>query len=128
MNLKKEMRRGDTTIELSKLIQRRSKQVFQDYNCPPLSVNESGFLAKKLRKIVDMYGFNEFVFNVQQEIPGWTGEGKAPSGYIVDVKKEMAFDIIFELFSDINRWTFFSTSKKMMNRVLEDYRRKNVKA
>jgi hypothetical protein len=131
--MKKEIRRIDTFQELSKLIQRRSKEVNLDYDCPPLSVNESGFLTKKIIKIASE-GYEDFVSRITADIRGWeprpisTGYKthrkafKAPAGFIIETKREMALDIIFEIFKDVHRWDMFSSSKKMMRRIFESYR------
>lgn len=123
--MKKEIKRIDTFQELSKLIQKQSKEVNFYYKCPPLSVNESSFLTKKIIKVASK-GYDNFSNDLMNEIRGWEvtetpigykAKHKAPAGFIIETKREMALDIIFEIFADIHRWEFFSSSKKMMNRI-----------
>jgi hypothetical protein len=130
--MKKEVKRIDTFQELSKLIQKRSKEVNYSYKCPPLSVNESSFLTKKIIEITSN-GYDNFTEDVMNKIRGWEctlppvgykRKNKAPAGFIIETKREMAIDIIFEIFADVHRWEFFSSSKKMMNRIFAS----NVKA
>lgn len=130
--MKKEVKRIDTFQELSKLIQKKSKEVNFYYKCPPLSVNESSFLTKKIIEITSN-GYDNFTEDVMNKIRGWEpriivadlkSKKKAPAGFIIELKREMALDIIFEIFADVNRWEIFSSSKKMMNRIFAS----NVKA
>ncbi len=118
INVSKSLKRINDTLELSRFIQRLSTdELLYGHKCV-LSVNESATLAKKLRLIVKKNGYENLLENCETYIHFYDGEGKTPRGSINISKKTLVFAIINLIFADVNRWTIFSKSKKMMNKII----------
>lgn len=118
INVSKSLKRINDTLELSRFIQRLSTdELLYSHKCV-LSVNESATLAKKLRLIVKKNGYENLMQNCEKYIHFYAGDGKTPKGSINATKQTLVMEIIKIIFADVNRWTIFSKSKKMMNKII----------
>jgi hypothetical protein len=118
INVRKGLKRINDTLELSRFIQRLSTdELLYSHKCV-LSVNESSTLAKKLRLIVKKNGYKNFMENCEKYIHFYAGDGKTPKGSINATKQTLVMELIRIIFADVNRWTIFSKSKKMMNKII----------
>lgn len=112
--MKKELRRVDNQKELGELIQRLSKSE-ELTNAPEprryLSVNDGATVAKAVSNCIKSRGYDELFRSLEMHVN---------MSKIKDGKEPTAMAILALIFKDSGRWTIFSTSKKMMRRIIKN--------
>lgn len=111
--MKKQLKRVNTQRDLSMLIFNLSKDNYFGQTAEEtgvLSVNDASSVAKVVSDTIQKQGYGDyFMDNIIDAI----NYSKCKPG-----KKPLAIEIVCLIFRDVDRWFFFSQSRKMMKRVI----------